>query len=347
MPQKLKLGLIGAGMIGDAHIRSARADGRADFVAIAARTKETLAAKMKTHGISKGTLDYRDVLADPAVDAVVIATPPNLHPEMTVAALEAGKHILLEKPMAADPAGAARIVSAVRSHPDRIVVECSCRHARLQPKFDLVKRMIDEGKIGDVYHIHHSVLMRRTFVEWNPAGTWALDAKQAGGGPFLDMGVYDLSFHLGLLDDRPGLRSVKSFTRGGLKIFRDPGMRQNVEEHGAAWMEFDGGLSYFYERGAGVPCDSADVTRIHGTRGTLRFGFLSWDPPDVEWFHAEPDGEEKVETVTVDYSGHPGDDRALMSHFLDCLAGRTEPLMTVDLAAKHLEILFRIIGKTE
>jgi hypothetical protein len=161
------------------------------------------------------------------------------------------------------------------------------------------------------------------------------------------MGVYDLSFHLGLLDDRPGLRSLKSFTRGGLKIFRDRAMRQDVEEHGAAWMEFDGGLSYFYERGAGVQCDSADETRIHGTRGTLRFGFLSWDPPVVEWFHAEPDGEEKTETLAVDYSGHPGDDRALMGHFFDCLTGRAEPLMTVGLAAKHLDILFRIIGKTQ
>jgi predicted dehydrogenase len=345
MSRPLKLGLIGAGMIGDAHIRSARADGRADFVHIAARTKETLTAKMKTHGIAKGTLDYREVLADPSVEAVVIATPPHLHPGMTAAALDAGKHILLEKPMAADPAGVARIVSAVRAHPDRIVLECSCRHARLQPRFALVKRIIDGGKLGEIYHIHHSVLMRRTFVEWNPAGAWALDSKQAGGGPFLDMGVYDLSFHLGLLDDKPALRSLTAFTRGGLKTFRDPAMRQDVEEHGAAWMELDGGLSYYYERGAGVQCESPNETRIHGSKGTLRFGFLSWDPPVVDWYHGGAGGEERMETLNVDYSRHPGDDRALMSHFLDCLEGKSEPLMTVDLAAKHMDILFRILGK--
>jgi predicted dehydrogenase len=345
MSEKIKIGIIGAGMIGDAHIRAVREDGRGEIVHIAARSYETLSAKLKKHGIGRGTLDYRELLADRDVEAVVIATPPNLHPEMTEAALEAGKHILLEKPMAADREGVRRILDAARTHPDRIVVECSCRHARLQPRFGLVKGILDSGKLGDIYHIHHSVLMRRTFVEWNPAGTWALDAKQAGGGPFLDMGVYDLSFHLGLLDDRPGLRHLKAFTRGGLKTFRDPDMRQDVEEHGAAWMEFEGGLSYYYERGAGVQCESPNETRIHGTRGTLRFGFLSWDPPVVDWFRAEADGGEKQETMTVDYSGHPGDDRALMSHFLDCLSGKAEPLMTVELAAKHLDILFRILGK--
>ncbi len=345
MPAKHKIGLIGAGMIGDAHIRAAREDGRGEVVHIAARTAETLSAKLKKHGIVRGTLDYRELLADSDVEAVVIATPPNLHAEMTEAALAAGKHILLEKPMASDREGVRRILDAVRSRPDRIVVECSCRHARLQPRFEAVKRIMDSGKLGAIYHIHQSVLMRRTFVEWNPAGVWALEAKQAGGGPFLDMGVYDLSFHLGLLDDRPELRQLKAFTRGGLKTFRDPAMRQDVEEHGAAWMEFEGGLSYYYERGAGVQCESSNETRIHGTLGTLRFGFLSWDPPVVEWFRAEADGGEKQETLTVDYSGHPGDDRALMNHFLDCLDGKATPLMTPDLAAKHLDILFRILGK--
>lgn len=345
MSGKYKLGLIGAGMIGDAHIRAAREDGRGEVIHIAARTPETLSAKLKKHGIGRGTLDYHQLLADPDIEAVVIATPPNLHPEMTEAALAAGKHVLLEKPMAADREGVGRILAAVRSRPDRIVVECSCRHARLQPRFGLVKGILDSGKLGAIYHIHHSVLMRRIFVEWNPAGTWALDAKQAGGGPFLDMGVYDLSFHLGLLDDGPELRHLKAFTRGGLKTFKDPSMRQDVEEHGAAWMEFEGGLSYYYERGAGVQCESSNETRIHGTRGTLRFGFLSWDPQAVEWSHSEPGGEEKTETLTVDYSGHPGDDQALMSHFLDCLDGEARPLMTPDLAAKHLDILFRILGK--
>jgi predicted dehydrogenase len=342
--KKLNIGLIGAGMIGDVHIRTCRQDGRGEVAWLAAATAETLGRKMKAHGIPKGTLDYREILSDPKVEAVIIASPPHTHLEMTLAALDAGKHILLEKPMCIHPEEAVRIVKAVEAHPGLVVLECSCRHARLQPKFRLVKAMIDEGKLGEVYHIHHARLTRGTFLDWNPAGSWALDKSKAGGGPFLDWGVYDLSFHLGLLDDKPALRSIRAFTRGGLKVFSDPSRRQNVEEHGAAYMEFDSGLHYYYERGSGVHCETPNETRILGTSGGVRFGFCSWDPPEIEFFSSDGKGSEAREIVPVDMTGHDDDNRALMTHFLDCVLEGAEPQMTPRLAAKHLGILFQILN---
>jgi len=71
MINKLNIGLIGAGMIGDVHIENVRKDGRAEVTWIAARTEETLQAKMKKHQIDQGTLDYRELLNDRSLDAVI------------------------------------------------------------------------------------------------------------------------------------------------------------------------------------------------------------------------------------------------------------------------------------
>ncbi len=340
---KINIGLIGAGMIGDVHIQNIRKDGRAEVTWIAARTEGTLRAKMNKHRIEHGTLDYREMLEDNSLDAVIIASPPHTHLAMLKDALAAGKHVLLEKPMVPNRQELDELVAAVEKHPNLLVLECSCRHARLQPKFHFIKQMIDDGKLGQVYHIHHNHLMRGTFIEYNPAGAWAHQKRLAGGGPFIDWGVYDLSFHLGVLGDRPQIKSVRSFTRNGLKRFPDPNFQSDVEEHGAAYLEFDTGLTYYYERGSGVPAEVPNETRIYGTEGSVRFAFCSWDPPIVDFFTFDRNGKETTKQLLVDMSHHPDDNFELTRHFLDCLLQGAEPKMTVQLAAKHLDILFRIL----
>jgi predicted dehydrogenase len=212
----------------------------------------------------------------------------------------------------------------------------------LTRKFQFVKGMIDSGRLGEVYHIHHNHLMRTTFIEYNPNGAWAMNKKLAAGGPFADWGVYDLSFHLGLLNDVPQLKSLHSFTRNDLRDMSKFVEFSDVEQHGAAWLEFDTGLTYYYERGAGVYAEAPNETRLHGTKGGLRFQFPTWDSNVVEFFTTEND-EPRKETLTVDMTGAPDDSLAITTHFLDCLDGRAKPLMTVQLAAKHMEILFRIM----
>jgi predicted dehydrogenase len=236
-----------------------------------------------------------------------------------------------------------RIVRAVEAAPDRIVLEASCRHTRLNRKFPFVKGLIESGKLGEVYHIHHNHLKRATFLEHNPKGKWAMDKKLAAGGPFADWGVYDLSFHLGLLNDAPQLKSLRRFTRNDLRDMSNLVEHSDVEQHGAAWMEFDTGLTYYYERGSGVHAEVPNETRIHGTKGGLRFQFPTWDSNEIEFYSVE-NGDPRNEVFTVDMTDAPDDGLAIAAHFLDCLDGKAEPLMTVQLAAKHMEILFRIMG---
>jgi predicted dehydrogenase len=318
-------------------------DERANITWVNAASEATTRGAAEEFGIEKWTLDYHEILADPAVDAVVIATPPYLHAEQLEAALTAGKDVLLEKPMAESPESVRRIVKAVEASPERVVLEASCRHTRLSKKFQVIKEMIDSGKLGEVYHIHHNHLSRTTFIEYNRSGAWAMNKKLAAGGPFADWGVYDLSFHLGLFDDVPHLTSLRKFHRSDLRNMRKYVEFSDVEQHGAAWMEFDTGLTYYYERGAGVHAETPNETRLYGTKGGLRFQFPTWDSKEIEFFYLEDD-EPRKETFTIDMSDAVEDTLALTGHFLDCLDRTTEPLMPVQRAAKHMEILFRILN---
>ncbi|MEJ2208801.1 MAG: Gfo/Idh/MocA family oxidoreductase [Anaerolineae bacterium] len=336
------LGIIGAGMWGKVLADRFRRDPRARVTWINSASEATTRAAAEEFGIEQWTLDYHDVLADAAVDAVAIATPPYLHAQQLCDALAAGKHVLLEKPMAESLESVERIVRAVEQAPDRVVLDASARHTRLTPKFRFVKAILDSGRLGQVYHVHHNHLLRGTFIEYNPRGTWAMK-RELGGGPILDWGVYDLSFHLGLLDDAPELLSVRGFTRNDLRDVGHLVEGSDVEQHAAAWLEFSGGLTYYYERGAGVHAEMPNETRLYGTEGGLRFQFPSWDSDEIELFYCV-DGEPRKETLTVEMDGPPDDALALTTHFLDCLEGTAEPLMPIPLSAKHMRILFEVLG---
>lgn len=342
--KQYNLGIIGAGMYGKILMKYFRQDGRANILWVNSASEASTQTAAQEFGVKNWSTDYRDVLNDPAVDAVVIATPPYLHAEQLEAALAAKKHVLLEKPIAESRESLQRILKAVDAAPGLKVLEASCRHTRLTRKFQFIKSMIAAGKLGEVYHIHHNSLGRTTFIEYNPKGAWAMNKSLAGGGPFADRGVYDLSFHLGLLNDAPQLRSMHRFARNDLRDMSKLVGFSDVEQHGAAWMEFDTGLTYYYENGAGVNNEAQNETRLYGTRGGLRFQHYSWDSNEVDFFYVE-DGEPRQETFTIDMSQEPDDSQAIATHFLDYLDGTAEPLMSVQLAAKHMEILFRIMGE--
>lgn len=335
-----QIGLIGGGMFGANHIESIQKDGRAEVCWVCDSHEPSLVAVQDKYEIVRGTTDYHRVLEDPEVDAVIVATPPFTHAEIGIAALRAGKHLLLEKPLAVNGDEVQAIIGETKQHPELVVLEASCRHSRLQPKFDFVKTMIDAGKLGDVYHIHHNFLTAATFLDWNPKATWALDKKLAGGGPIFDWGEYDLSFHLGVLGDQPELQAVEAFHRNGLR--QSPA---NVEQHAAAYMRFNTGLTYYYERGAGAHGEVENETWIYGTKGGLKFSYLTWDSPEITYYFEDADGKPQHQVLTVDMSHHPENDNIqLISHFIDCLEGKARPMMDVELAAKHLNILMRILG---
>jgi predicted dehydrogenase len=335
----ITIGIVGGGMFGAKHVDAFRADGRARVKWLCNRSDELHRQWAGDARVERATLDLREVLSDAEVDAVVVATPPGSHAELALAALRAGKHLLLEKPMAISRAEAAAVLEEAGRRPGQVVLEASCRHTRLQPKFGFVKAIVDSGRLGDVYHLHHVMLSPDTYLDWNPRARWAMEKRLAGGGPVFDWGEYDLSFLLGILGDAPALRSVAAFHQGGLRAASG-----DVEQHAAAFLAFDRGLTVAYERGAGVHGEAKSETRVHGTRGGLRLSYPTWESPQVELFEEGPDGKPRREVLAVDMSAHASDDNVpLVAHFLDCVERRAAPAMPPALAFKHLDVLLRIL----
>jgi predicted dehydrogenase len=213
MVKTYNLGIIGAGMYDKILAVCFQKDPRAKVTWINRVSEATTQGAAQEFGVDMWTLDYREVLADPAVDAVAIATPSYWHAKQFADALAAGKHFLFEKPLAESPESVSKIFAAAERAPQRITLDASARHTRLTRKYQFIKSILDRGDLGEISHIHHNHLQRGTFIEWNPKGSGAMNKRLAGGGPFIDWGVYDLSFHLGLLGDKPELLSARGVTR--------------------------------------------------------------------------------------------------------------------------------------
>jgi len=343
---KVKIGIIGAGMVGQEHIMNLQKMKGVKVTWVADLNESLLKRVIKKHKIQNDTTDYSRILEDPGISAVFICTPPNTHFEIFTNCITAEKHILLEKPAVIKKEDLNSMLALAGQYPELIICEASCRHTRLQPKFRFVKEMIDSGKLGEIYYIHQNSVVRqfRPGIEYNPPAKWFLNKEISGGGPVMDWGIYDLSFHLGILSDKPELKSVKAFTKNQLDR-KDSGASINdVEEHAVALMEFSGGLKYYWERAAHANVDVPGETRIYGTKGGLKFSYLTWDSNAVEYFYITKKGKGKAKSriFEVDMLKHPGDHYALDKHFINVILKKKKPAMPLHLTAKHLRILFEI-----
>ena len=338
------IGVIGAGWIAKAHMGFLRETGRANITWIAARNPENLEKVRNDFNIPNKTHDYQDILKDPAVELVLIATPPDTHREMFMEALRACKHVLLEKPMALTKQELEEMMLLKAQYPELLAMECSARHSRLNPKFTLVKELIDSGALGEIYHIHHQSVDRqnRPGIEFHPIAKWFLDKSMAGGGPLFDWGVYDLSFHLGILGDEPELEGVESvLLKSGLDEV-DPGSAvYDVEEHMVVNMKLSGGISYYWERGAHAHVEIPNETRIYGTRGGIKLAYCTWDDPEIIFYDLDEEGKAR-ETRYLRECPKEEDGYFLTGHLIDVLDGKVKPAVSLETAKKHMDIIFSI-----
>ena len=236
MTEKLRIGIIGIGMFAVYnHVPQLRATGRAAVVACARRNPQRLAMAQQVLQIERGYTDWRQMLEEEPLDAVVVRTPHNAHVEPTLAALERGLHVLVDKPMALTSAEAWAMVEAAEKANRVLMVSGS----RPEGKWQMVKQQIQAGLIGRVQQMNWAVsTYRRWFWETEgiPTDTFALfdtigmprefygdwqgwhrDPTQMGGGAFVDLGIYQLDLLLWLAG--APAKEVVAFTKNaGLAV---------------------------------------------------------------------------------------------------------------------------------
>lgn len=147
MIDRLRIGVIGLGWFGEIHCETIQGIANMELAALCTRRPDRLAEQAKKFGVKKTYADYRDMLADKDIDAVSIVTMWDQHTDPTIAALEAGKHVFLEKPMASTVADCYKIIAASKKAKGILQIGHICR---FNPRYRMAKQAIDEGRIGTI-----------------------------------------------------------------------------------------------------------------------------------------------------------------------------------------------------
>jgi 1,5-anhydro-D-fructose reductase (1,5-anhydro-D-mannitol-forming) len=261
-PAVVRWGLVGAGDIAAKRVAPALRDSPGSaFVAVARARADRAAEFARRHGASRWHAEWRDVLRDPDIDAVYLATPVRVHAEQAVAAAEAGKHVLCEKPMALDVPGCERMISAARAHGVTLGVAYYRHH---YPVVRRLRALLASGEIGDVV-----LVQAQAFERFDPppgdSRAWLLKKSEAGGGPMMDFGCHRIEVMLDLLGPVAEVRGAPSNVR-----FRD----REVEDTCLAHLRFRSGAEAVLAvtHAAQEPRDSL---QIFATRGSVHVDVLN------------------------------------------------------------------------
>lgn len=179
----IRWGILGSGWIAEQFIRSVRAHTRQEIAAVGSRSAETAQVFARKWEIGTAHGSYEALVADESLDVIYVATPHNLHRAHAGLALEAGRHVLVEKPMALDLAEAAELVALARA---KGVFFAEALWTYFLPKFDVIEQILESGALGDIRSVHTE------YGEYFARDHRIFDPKLAGG-PLLDLGTYPVS----------------------------------------------------------------------------------------------------------------------------------------------------------
>ncbi|HTR96700.1 MAG TPA: Gfo/Idh/MocA family oxidoreductase [Candidatus Acidoferrales bacterium] len=229
----LKIGLIGVGAAAQVnHIPALRKVEGLELVALCDRDPEKAQRVAQKFGVPKAFARIEDLLELDGLDAVDVCTPNYLHAPMALAALEAGKHVLCERPLARSSDEAATMLKAAKKA-DRWLV-CAVQH-RFRPDAQLLRRFVEKGDLGEIFFAKAGWLRQKT--EWD-SDEWRRQKRESGGGVVLDLGFPMLDLSLWVLG-QPKVESVTASVHRNRK--------GEVEDSATAFFRLAGGATLTLE----------------------------------------------------------------------------------------------------
>lgn len=311
MKKKIRLGLVGAGRIAKRQIESLRMNPDVEIAAICARNPDNLKHVCECYSIPRFTIDFEELLSQKDIDAVSICTPNNLHCAQTLDALESGKHVLVEKPMARTVQEAELMEEASRRTGKLLQVGFQ---ERFSPAARAVKAQIDGGFLGDPIYVRVQALRRRGIPNWGVYGRKDVQ----GGGPLIDIGVHMLEMaHYLIGAPVPVSASGAAYRYFGSRkdetVCRWPDWdweNYDVEDLAAGFIRFDTGCTLSIETSfvAHIEKNIFSV-QIMGTAGGAT--------TDPLRFHSDSNGY-MLDSVPAHIHETSGFDYKL-AHFIDCI----------------------------
>src|SRR5471030_1253128 len=192
MAKKLKVGVIGVGGIAATHFPGWKNSPHAELIAVSDLDTATATRVGAEQGIKLVYEKAEDLIANKDIDIVDVCTPNAYHAPLSIRALEAGKHVICEKPLAPTPADIKNMIAA-RNKSGKLLM--TAQHFRFNGAAKSLKAEIDTGTLGEIYHAR-SWMLRRAGAPMRPG---FIMKKHSGGGPCIDIGVHILDLTLWLM----------------------------------------------------------------------------------------------------------------------------------------------------
>ena len=325
MPKmKLRVGVIGVGAIADEkHLpnwQELEAEGRVELIGVCDILPDRAQEMAAKYGARVVHTDYRKMLNDGQYDIIDVCTQNRFHAPITIGALKAGAHVLVEKPMAMNSGECRAMIQAANANKRKLMV---AQFMRFEPDAEKLKEVVDAGRLGTIYSANATYLRRRGIPGW---GKFHL-AKESLGGPLIDIGVHVLDLAIWLMGcPKPVAASGKVYRMFGDREdlcnaeWGEPYDRKefDVEDYASAYVRFERDITLTMEVSwaANIENKRSCVTVLGDTAG------ISTSPLGLY-------GYENRSLTTTRYDWLPtGGHRLEIRHFTECRekpAGRVNP----------------------
>jgi predicted dehydrogenase len=254
--QSYNWGVIGPGNIANTFAKAIASSKKGKILAVASRSKERAANFSSTYKIENTYLDYEQMLTDPEIDIIYIATPHNFHYQQAMMCLEAGKHVLVEKPCTVNAEQMKMLVQVAKRK--KLLLQ-EALWSRFMPCLSQLRQLLNEGIIGDIQYIQSEI----GFAFQHRKNSRLFKAELAGGS-LMDLGIYSISVSQFFLEEHPD----KVDAMGQLTD-------QNVDGHVLANMYYPSGR--YVQFTCSMLSQTSNTMRIVGTEGYVNLPACFWD----------------------------------------------------------------------
>ena len=331
MSDRIKIGVIGVG-VGRAHLRGYLACPEAEVVALCDVDEARLQAVADEYHVPHRFTNYKEMLALGGLQAVSVALPNDLHAPVSIAALEAGKHVLCEKPLASTLPDAEAMVEASHRTGKILMITFNYRY-RTDARF--LKGLMSENRLGRVYHVRAGWVRRCGIPK---AGSWFTHKEKSGGGPLIDLGVHVLDLTMWLLG-YPEVVTVSGATHNALASLGKgasnglpfQGVQDcDVEDLAVAFLRLRNGSTISLEISWASYSSASDDYFVHlmGAQGGAELTVHNYARKDTVRLFGDLDGQptETRPRLPETPSGHEG----AVREFLSCIRTGAKPTASAE-----------------
>lgn len=328
--EKVRVGIIGSAFSSNLHAEAFQEVADAKLVAACSPNRAHAEAFARKWKIPAVETDYRKLVERKDVDAVVVGIPNDLHRPVVIAAAEAGKHVILEKPLAHTLEDADAMLRAAKKHRIKLMyAETIC----FAPKYVRAKQLVDEGAIGKLY------MVKQSEKHSGPHSDWFYDVGRSGGGSLMDMGCHGIEWARWMYG-KPKPKSVVAHCQRVLHAQRTRG-----EDNSVVMVEFEGGGLALIEDSWAKHGGMDDSIELYGREGVIYCDLLRGSSMDTYskngyGYAVEKADETRGWTFTVFEETHLYGFPHEMRHFVQCILSGGTPQETGEDGRATLEIIY-------